>query len=193
MPQSVVVGLTSHAEKRKSTQLLTSAVQTLNVNILNVISDKNPTFQPCKPRILKKSIFINSENKNCIFTSGHPPLVIISISLWSLNISFESIIEPPHDKTNKMACAPSEDSDQPGHPPSLIRVLAVRMKKAWVLTHWAHSRLWSGCPGWSEFAGHTCHFLVLSSCGSYIRNSFTMLRWIVSGIQNTTVEYEDDQ
>ena len=25
--------------------------------------------------------------------------------------------EPPHDKTNKMACAPSEDLDQPGHPP----------------------------------------------------------------------------
>ena len=33
--------------------------------------------------------------------------------------------EPPHDKTNKMACASSEDSDQPGHPPSLIRVIAV--------------------------------------------------------------------
>ena len=30
-------------------------------------------------------------------------------------------------------CAPSEDSDQPGHPPSLIRVFAVRMKKALVL------------------------------------------------------------
>ena len=29
------------------------------------------------------------------------------------------IIEPPHDKTNKVACAPSEDSDQPGHPPNL--------------------------------------------------------------------------
>ena len=26
------------------------------------------------------------------------------------------ITEPPHDKTNKLACAPSEDSDQPGHP-----------------------------------------------------------------------------
>ena len=25
-----------------------------------------------------------------------------------------SIIELPHDKTNQMACAPSEDSDQPG-------------------------------------------------------------------------------
>ena len=24
--------------------------------------------------------------------------------------------EPPHDKTNKVACAPSEDSDQPGLP-----------------------------------------------------------------------------
>ena len=40
-----------------------------------------------------------------------------------------NIIEPPHDKTNKMACAPSEDSDQPGHPPSLIRIFAVR---SWV-------------------------------------------------------------
>ena len=38
--------------------------------------------------------------------------------------------EPPRDKTSKVACAPSEDSDQPGHPPSLIRVFAVRMKKA---------------------------------------------------------------
>ena len=35
------------------------------------------------------------------------------------------IIEPKHDKTNKMTCAPSEDSNQPGHPPSLIRVFAL--------------------------------------------------------------------
>ena len=40
-----------------------------------------------------------------------------------------------HDKTNKVACAPSEDSDQPGHPPRLIRVFAVRMKKACVLSN----------------------------------------------------------
>ena len=32
-----------------------------------------------------------------------------------------SISEPPHDKTNKMACVPIEDSDQSG----LIRVFAV--------------------------------------------------------------------
>ena len=44
-------------------------------------------------------------------------------------------IEPRHDKTNKMICAPSEDSDQPGHPPSLIRVSAVRLKQNWVLSY----------------------------------------------------------
>ena len=32
-------------------------------------------------------------------------------------------IEPPHDKTNKMTCAPSEDSDQPGR---MIIVFAIR-------------------------------------------------------------------
>ena len=53
--------------------------------------------------------------------------------------------EPAHDKTYKMACAPSEDSDQPGHPPSLIRVFAIRMKKAWVRSYplSGQRRLWS--------------------------------------------------
>ena len=42
-------------------------------------------------------------------------------------------------------CAPSEDSDQPRHPPSLIWVFAVRMKKPWVLSYSlsAQGRLWS--------------------------------------------------
>ena len=51
-------------------------------------------------------------------------------------------------------CGPSEDSDQPGHAPSLIRVFAVRMKKAWVLGYplSAQQRLirLGGCPSWSE-------------------------------------------
>ena len=44
-----------------------------------------------------------------------------------------------------MACAPSEDSDQPGNPLSLIRVFAVRMKKTRVLSYpfCAQRRLWS--------------------------------------------------
>ena len=35
-------------------------------------------------------------------------------------VVYDSSTEPPHDKTNKMACAPSEDWDQPGYLPSLI-------------------------------------------------------------------------
>ena len=57
----------------------------------------------------------------------------------------EGKIEPVHDKTNKMTCAPSEASDQPGYLPSndsdqlghlrsLIRVFTVGMKKDWALS-----------------------------------------------------------
>ena len=48
-------------------------------------------------------------------------------------------------QSNKMACSPSEDSDQPGHAPSLVRVFAVRVKKTWVLSYplSAQRRLWS--------------------------------------------------
>ena len=53
--------------------------------------------------------------------------------------------EPPRDKSNNCGCAPSEDLDQPEHPPSLISVFAVHMKKAWVLSYplSAQRRLWS--------------------------------------------------
>ena len=58
---------------------------------------------------------------------------------------FNMKIEPRHDKTKKMICAPSEDSDQPVHPPSLIRVSVVRLKQNWVLSYplSAQRRLWS--------------------------------------------------
>ena len=39
-----------------------------------------------------------------------------------------------------MACVSKEDSDQAGHPPSLIRVFAVRTNLG---THWVHSEDWS--------------------------------------------------
>ena len=47
---------------------------------------------------------------------------IIVLGAFELQIK---TFQPPHDKTNKMVCVPSEDSDQPGHPPSLIRYFAV--------------------------------------------------------------------
>ena len=73
-------------------------------------------------------------------------------------------------------CAPSEDSDQPGRPPSLIRVFDVRMKKAWVLsyplsTQWRQDSDQTGrMPRliW-VFAGCTCQFVCLSWGGSNIQ------------------------
>ena len=49
------------------------------------------------------------------------------------------MIEPPHDKTTY---APSEDSDQPGHPPSLISPLSAWRNFGPLTTYWAKWRLW---------------------------------------------------
>ena len=62
---------------------------------------------------------------------------------WNVNIvvyGIKTTNEPHRDKTNKIACAPSEASDQPGHPPSLVR-----LKKARILSYQlsAQRRLWS--------------------------------------------------
>ena len=48
-------------------------------------------------------------------------------------------------QNQQCGCAPSEDSDQPGHPPSLSKVFAMRMKKHSVLSYplSAQRRLWS--------------------------------------------------
>ena len=59
------------------------------------------------------------------------------------------IYEPPHDKTIKMTCARSEDSDQPGHPRSLIRVFAVGSKASQgpKLSLRGQQKLW---PDWAD-------------------------------------------
>ena len=45
------------------------------------------------------------------------PVVGIGLPLGSTLVASPTN-EPQHYKTNKMTCAPIEDSDQPGHPPS---------------------------------------------------------------------------
>ena len=64
-----------------------------------------------------------------------------------------SIIEPRHDKTNKMSARPVKTQISLGIRPDWS-VFAVRMKKAWVLSYpmSAERRLirLGGCPGWSE-------------------------------------------
>ena len=76
------------------------------------------------------------------------------MSLFSYNKQYDKWATSWQNQQNE--CAPSEDSDQPGHLPSLIRVFAVRMKKAWVLSYplSAQRRLirLGGYPCWSEFS-----------------------------------------
>ena len=76
-------------------------------------------------------------------------------------------------------CAPSEDSDQPGHP---LRTQAFFMRKAKTLI-----RL-GGCPGWSESSlGAQATLFVLSCRGSFVTLSAFLLscssktvRWCVA-------------
>ena len=78
----------------------------------------------------------------CRHTQG-TGVKVAAVAKWLESLTLN---EPVHDKTNKMTCAPSKDSDQPGHPPSLIRDFAVRVKKPRV-QHWAHSE-GSDQTGW---------------------------------------------
>ena len=75
-----------------------------------------------------------------------------------------SWFEPPHDKTNRMTFVPSEDSDQPGHPPSLIRVFAVCSVGSWWfnVSSCGRWRLWSD---WADVqADLSLHWVHRSFC-----------------------------
>ena len=86
-----------------------------------------------------------------------------------------------------MTFGPSKDSDQTGHPPSLIRVFAVRMKKHVNLNYRlsAQRRLirLGECPGWSEsLLGAQTIFLVLSWSGWNFGDMFKSPGWISSSV-----------
>ena len=86
--------------------------------------------------------------------------------LWLISLFFS--IWAATWQNQQGECAPSEDTDQPGHPPSLIRVFAVRLLAFFMRTAKTLIRL-GGCPGWSESSlGAHAILLVLSRCGSYL-------------------------
>ena len=68
--------------------------------------------------------------------------------------------ELTHDKTNKMICAPSEDTDQPGHPPSLISLRCPHEGTLGTQLLIELIRVFSGC---------TVVLLVLSRRGSNVK------------------------
>ena len=109
------------------------------------------------------------------FTSGKTYLVI---QTWR-------IVEWAKTWQNHQSdCAPNEDSDQPWHPPSLIRVFTVRMKKTWVLSYpfSAQRRLWSDwadliCLRWAHthFVGFVMSWLKWFRYPYYVNCVPTML------------------
>ena len=101
-------------------------------------------------------------------------------STIALKLHRKIINELQHDKTSKMICASSKDSDQPGHHPSLISVFIVCNKKPWVLsypysTQW---RLWSDwVDAQADLSLRWAHIilLVLSCCASNALVHVTMV------------------
>ena len=107
----------------------------------------------------RRKVFVWGEMYSYSFTSGKTYLVIQTWRIVKWATTWQN---------QQSDCASIEDSDQPGHPPSLIRVFAVRMKKTWVLSYpfSAQRRLWSDwadliCLRWAHthFVGFVISWL----------------------------------
>ena len=106
--------------------------------------------QPCKTTVLSHFDFLSNDLIKCTHCQF----------IWS------STFETKHDKTNTIACALSEDSDQPVHPPIRCALNGkLRTQSFFMRTAKNLIRL-GGCPGWSEsLLGARVILLVLSCCG----------------------------
>ena len=95
------------------------------------------------------------------------------------------LFEPQHDKTNNMVCAPSEDSDQPGPPLSLIGVFAVHTmgSKGLNVSSCGQQRL---CSDWADAqAGLSIRWMHWSFCW-FCYEAAHLLCWIASTANNNT-------
>ena len=129
-----------------------------NCGILCLIQNEHHRLIHIKVLLLSQSL---AEKLSGVISLWLPLTACLTIfSWWTLKVLI--IFEPAHDKTYKMAWVPIEDSDQPGHLPSLIWVFAVHMKKAWVLSY----RL-STQTGQMPLLSVHAILLVLSYAGSF--------------------------
>ena len=128
------------------------------------------------------SLFRSFCRKHCHFLF----VIFMSCALQLLCILHNRIITRMiFDKTNKMTCASREDSGQPGHPPSLIRVFAVRMKKPWALSYplSAQRRLirQGECPGYLSL-----HWAHISFCWFCRAVAHLMTTVMILGLQTAS-------
>ena len=98
------------------------------------------------------------------------------LGAWVILLALSCSFEPPHDKTNKMACAPSENRSVWASAQSDQSLLSAWRKLGSLATCWVHSEdsdqtgqmprlIW-------VFAGRTVFLLVLSWGGSFVLFSF---------------------
>ena len=86
--------------------------------------------------------------------------------------------EPRHDKTNKMACAPSEDSDQPGHPSKLSSCGQQRLLSDWadaqadLSLRWAHMPF---CWFWHEAAQFTMYEILYAKPLTMLLHEYSLI------------------
>ena len=89
-------------------------------------------------------------------------------------------------QNQQSGCAPNEDSDQHGHPPSLIRVFAVRMKKPLVLSYplSAPRRLWSD---WADAQADLSLRWVHTNFVGFIMSWPNYLQYFIHDTANTSI------
>ena len=116
------------------------------------------------------------------------------------HLSFSRIIvhvfEPPYDKTKKINCAPSEDSDQPGLPPSLIRVFIVCSvdSQESIVSSCRQWRLWSvWADTQADLSLRWAHRSFCWVCHAAAHMFFALkAEWQVSHFKDTLIQYSDE-
>ena len=58
-------------------------------------------------------------------------LLVMNLALYHLSYFAPFLYKQGHSKVCNLACPPANDSDQPAHPLSLIRVFAVGLRNHW--------------------------------------------------------------
>ena len=131
-----------------------------NFHILEIKWVQPLQFEICNHWFMIKFLSVWNCPRN---QGGKQKLHEISVSPLSNKPKHTKLIRTTSWQNQQNDCAPSEDSDQPGHPPSLIRGFAVRSMRSWGpnVSSCGQWRLWSDWLIW-VFAGRTCHLLVLS-------------------------------
>ena len=80
----------------------------------------------CAQWVAKDQIFLRADSKDSDQTGGCAQVILLVLSCGGPFISYQHSIWAATWQNQQSDCAPSEDSDQSGHPPSLIRVFALR-------------------------------------------------------------------